>query len=213
MSDGNASDATTVLPMFPLGSTVFPGQVVPLHVFEPRYRALLADVTSEGADASFGIVLIERGVEVGGGDQRVDVATRVEILQAEEFDDGRWGVITAGVERLDVVEWLEDAPYPQARVRSRTVVDNGGDSLDAVQELVMRTLDLAARNAGVAMPDELEFSSDPQTRLDQLSALAPLTDFDRQAVLEATTTRDQIERLSESLADKQLILRAQLDGL
>lgn len=211
--EADANPTTSVLPMFPLGSTVFPGQVVPLHVFEERYRTLLQDVTADGAETSFGIVLIERGVEVGGGDQRLDVATRVEILQAEEFEDGRWGVITAGVERLDVIEWLEDAPYPRARVAPRPVVDNGGESLGAVQELLMRTLDLAARSAGVPVPDDLEFSSDPQTRLDQLSALAPVTDFDRQAVLEAPTTRDQIERLSAALADKQLILRAQLDGL
>ena len=209
-TDANAS---IVLPMFPLGSTVFPGQIVPLHVFEPRYRALLTELTAEGADGTFGIALIERGFEVGGGDRRVAVATRVEILQAEQFDDGRWAVVAAGVERLNIVEWLDDDPYPRARVEPRVVADNGGDSLDGVEELLMRTLDLAARNAGVAPPDGIQFSSDPQTRLDQLCALAPLTDFDRQAILEAQTSRDQIEKLSAALADKQLILRAQLDGL
>lgn len=209
--------ATSVLPMFPLGSTVFPGQIIPLHVFEPRYRALLshltADSTADGVDPTFGIVLIERGFEVGGGDRRADVATRVEIVQAEQFDDGRWAVIAAGIERVTIVEWLDDDPYPRARVQPRAVIDNGGDNLDGIEELLRRTLDLAARSAGVTPPDELEFSSDPHTRLDQLCALAPLTDFDRQAILEAQTSRDQIEKLSAALTDKQLILRAQLDGL
>ena len=197
--------------MFPLGSTVFPGQVVPLHVFEPRYRTLLADLTAPDADATFGIALIDRGFEVGGGDHRVDVATRVEILQAEEFDDGRWGVITAGVERIDIVEWLEDDPYPRARVRVRTVADTGGSSLDDLETLFVETIGLAARAAGVEAPEPFELSDDPRVRLDQLSALSPLNDFDRQRVLEAPTTSDQIRLLTEALEDKQLLVRAQLD--
>lgn len=198
--------------MFPLGSTVFPGQVVPLHVFEPRYRAMISELVADGADATFGIVLIDRGFEVGGGDHRVDVATRVEILQAEEFDDGRWAVITAGLERLDILEWLSEDPYPRAIVATRLVSDDGGSSLDDLEELFRTTMTLAAARAGVELPDPLEFSDDPLVRLDQLSALAPLTEFDRQSVLEASTTSQQIALLSEALADKQVLIRAELDG-
>lgn len=198
--------------MFPLGSTVFPGQVVPLHVFEPRYRAMLADLTAADADATFGIVLIDRGFEVGGGDHRVDVATRVEILQAEEFEDGRWGVITAGLERLDIIDWLAEDPYPQARVRPRLVTDDGGSSLDDLEELLLATMSLAAESAGVELPAAFDFSDDPRVRLDQLSALAPLTEFDRQSILEASTTSRQIALLSQALADKQILIRAELDG-
>ena len=198
--------------MFPLGSTVFPGQVVPLHVFEPRYRAMISELAGDDGDATFGIVLIDRGFEVGGGDHRVDVATRVEILQAEEFDDGRWAVITAGLERLDILEWLGEDPYPCARVATRLVSDDGGSSLDDLEELLRATMTLAAASAGVEMPDSLEFSDDPLVRLDQLSALAPLTEFDRQSILEASTTSRQIAILSEALADKQVLIRAELDG-
>lgn len=211
MTQGEASSARRMLPMFPLGSTVFPGQVVPLHVFEPRYRTLLADLTAPDADATFGIVLIDRGFEVGGGDHRVGVATRVEILQAEEFEDGRWGVVTAGVERLNVLEWLEDDPYPLALVEPRKVQDNGGASLDDLESLLVETIELAAAQAGVEAPGELDFSDDPQVRLDQLSALSPLTEFDRQGILEATTTSEQIDRLTDALVGKQELIRAELD--
>lgn len=200
------------MPMFPLGSTVFPGQVVPLHVFEPRYRALLDELFGGDSEPTFGIVLIDRGFEVGGGDHRVDVATRVEILQAEEFEDGRWAVVTAGVERLDILEWLSDDPYPRAIVAPRPVDDDGGASLDDLQELLLATIELAARSVGVDPPESLDFSNDPQTRLDQLSALSPLTEFDRQKVLEARTTSRQIALLSEALSEKQLLIRAELDG-
>ncbi|MDW3179425.1 MAG: LON peptidase substrate-binding domain-containing protein [Acidimicrobiia bacterium] len=200
------------MPMFPLGSTVFPGQVVPLHVFEPRYRALLDELLGGDSEPTFGIVLIDRGFEVGGGDHRVDVATRVEILQAEEFEDGRWAVVTAGVERLDILEWLSDDPYPRAIVAPRPVDDDGGASLDDLQDLLLATIELAARSVGVDPPESLDFSNDPQTRLDQLSALSPLTEFDRQKVLEARTTSRQIALLSEALSEKQLLIRAELDG-
>src|SRR4051812_26706984 len=56
------------LPMFPLGTVLFPHAVLPLHVFEPRYRALVE--TCLHSDGRFGVVLIERGYEVGGGDAR-----------------------------------------------------------------------------------------------------------------------------------------------
>ena len=204
----SASTDQRELAMFPLGSTVFPGQVIPLHIFEERYRTLVRDLIAPDGDSTFGIVLIERGHEVGGGDARAEVATRVEVLQAEKFEDGRWGMVAAGVERIEVVEWLDDDPYPKARIISRAVVDNGGSSLDELEELLIETLREAARLAGTDAPEDFGFSSEPQQRLDQLSALAPLTEFDRQQILEATTTSSQIALLQDALEGKLLMLRA-----
>lgn len=206
-----------MLPMFPLGSTVFPGQVVPLHVFEPRYRMLLMHLTDEQSPielpfgrGSFGIALIDRGHEVGGGDSRVAIGSRVEILQAEEFDDGRWGVVVAGLERIEIVEWLDDAPYPRAMVKPRVVLDNGGGSLVDVESSLRELMALMAAQANVEAPSDLAFSPDPHEHLDQLSALAPLTDFDRQTILEAPTTTEQISKLSNALSDRLLLVKAQL---
>src|SRR4051812_43593478 len=87
-----------VLPMFPLNAVVFPGMALPLHVFEPRYRALTRHCLD--TDRRFGSVLIERGSEVGGGDVRFDVGTCVRIVEADELPDGRWVLVAVGVERL-----------------------------------------------------------------------------------------------------------------
>ena len=54
--------------MFPLGTVLFPHAPLPLHIFEPRYRALVQECID--GDGEFGVVLIERGFEVGGGDTR-----------------------------------------------------------------------------------------------------------------------------------------------
>ncbi len=196
------TDDETVLAMFPLGSAVLPTQIVPLHVFEPRYRALVEDI-ADNDPPSFGIALIDRGHEVGGGDHRVDVATRVEVLQTEEFDDGRYAVIAAGVERIDVLEWLDDDPYPRARVRPRRRVDDGGGSLDDLEALVRGVITLALGEDG---SPEIEFSGDPLVRLDQMSAVAPISTFDRQRVLETATTSEQIRVLTEALVDRRDVL-------
>ena len=66
------------LPMFPLGTVLFPHGVLPLRVFEPRYRLMIAHCLEQ--DARFGVVLIERGSEVGGGDTRFHVGTVAQIV-------------------------------------------------------------------------------------------------------------------------------------
>ena len=200
--------------MFPLGTNVFPFQLIPLHIFEDRYRTLMDDITATAArderPASFGIVLIERGSETGGGDVRSDVATRVEVLHAEAFDDGRWGVVVAGVERLNVVRWHEDDPYPIAEVLVRDRRDTGG-SLAEVEDMFQESRRVGAQIVGGGESEITELSGDPIKRLEQLCALAPLTSFDRQQILEAMTTDRQIELLSGALADKLELLRAELD--
>src|SRR5215210_7826858 len=98
--------------MFPLGTVLFPGAYLSLHVFEPRYRALVQaclDGTPE-----FGVVLIERGSEVGGGDSRFDVGCVARIIEAGESPDGRWALGTVGTRRVRVREWLPEAPFPRA---------------------------------------------------------------------------------------------------
>ena len=106
--------AGTRLPMFPLGAVLFPHASMPLHVFEPRYRALMRDCLA--GDHRFGVVLIARGSEVGGGDERTTLGTRGVITEAIELADGRWVLEVEGEARIAVTEWLPDDPYPVALV-------------------------------------------------------------------------------------------------
>ena len=104
-------EARRAFPMFPLGSVLLPGQVLPLHVFEPRYRQLVVDVTTSDAHpGEFGVVLIERGREVGGGDVRTYAGTVARIAEARQFADGRWALAAVGMRRIRVEAWLEDDP-------------------------------------------------------------------------------------------------------
>jgi len=78
----------------------------------PRYRQLVDDCRA--GDGRFGVVLIERGSEVGGGDVRTDVGTLARIVEARELPDGRRLLGVVGVERIRVERWLTDDPYPRA---------------------------------------------------------------------------------------------------
>ena len=122
------------LPMFPLGTVALPGVALPLQVFEPRYRALVMTCLTE--DRLFGSVLIDRGSEVGGGDHRCDAGSLIRIIQSEELPDGRWAVVGVGVERLRIVEWLPDDPFPRCIAEAWT----DGEPTDTTAELVGRTL-------------------------------------------------------------------------
>jgi ATP-dependent Lon protease len=100
-----------VMPMFPLGTALLPGAVLPLHVFEPRYRQMVHDIVSDSVDApEFGVVMIERGREVGGGDTRTRVGTVARVVDMRALPDGRYALVAVGAERLQVKAWLPDDP-------------------------------------------------------------------------------------------------------
>ena len=133
------------LPMFPLGAILFPYVVLPLRVFEPRYRVLTHDCLA--GNREFGVVLIERGFEVGGGDERFDLGTVARIVQAAETEDGRWGLLTVGSRRIRVDDWLPEDPYPKARV-----VDLPEDALRRPRALGPRGVDHRAHLARRGRP-------------------------------------------------------------
>ena len=183
------------LPMFPLGMVALPGSMVPLHIFEPRYRQLAQDLAR--GDGRFGIVLIERGSEVGGGEVRTAVGTRMRVSESAEFEDGRWAIMAVGEERIRVVTWLPDDPYPVALVETPPPGPPPATESNALSEqAVRRVLGLAAQ-LGYDVP-ELDdiLVGDPATRQWQLAGLTPCGPVDRQRIL----AEDDAERRAEVIA-------------
>jgi uncharacterized protein len=198
-----------VTPMFPLGTVLVPGMVLPLQIFEPRYRQMLDDCM--GGERSFGVVLIERGSEVGGGDVRTDVGTLATIARAEPSDDGRWAVLAVGVRRIRVDRWLPDDPYPQAETTDWP--DEVGDAPAAPDDLVplLRRAGALARELGMpGAPLDLELTDDPVTASYQATLAAPLGPADRQRLLAAPTLADRWPLLAQLVADQIELLQAEL---
>ncbi|WP_421119687.1 LON peptidase substrate-binding domain-containing protein [Aquihabitans daechungensis] len=202
-----------VRPMFPLGSVLLPGMVLPLHVFEDRYRALVRDCLA--ADRRFGVTLIERGSEVGGGDIRAMAGTLAEIVQADEQPDGRWGIVAVGSHRIRIREWLPDDPYPRAEVEDWP--DAGSVSPSELAEpyaervaTLRRVLAMAVELGAEADP-MVELSDDPAIGSYQIGVLSPIGALDRQRLLTAPGPRERLDLLEELLDDQELMIRARLD--
>ncbi len=89
------------LPLFPLHTVLCPGVVLPLHIFEPRYREMVGRCLAD--DAPFGVVLIREGREVGPSiPDLAGVGTLAEIREANEYEDGRYDLVTVGTTRFTI---------------------------------------------------------------------------------------------------------------
>lgn len=192
------------LPMFPLGSVLLPGSLLPLHVFEPRYRALVRDCLD--ADRRFGVVLIERGSEVGGGDVRASIGTVARIVDVAELPDGRFALTAVGTDRLRVTRWLDDDPYPRAEVEDWPDPEPTNDLAPAVADIEQRLRRILAMRTELGDPSPPVTSTLPvEWRLAtyQAAALAPLGPADRQALLASPTLDQRIEEL-RALFDEEI---------
>jgi hypothetical protein len=204
----------TRLPMFPLSAVLFPHASMPLHVFEPRYRAMLRDCLA--GDARFGIVLIERGSEVGGSDQRCALGTRGVISQAAELPDGRWVLEVEGEALIEVEEWLPEDPYPAALVRGVAPVVGAEDLaplVGAAGQRVRRARALLAEHGGApALPPELALNGggDVDRAAWQLCAVAPVSAYDAQRLLVADGARERLRLLAELMDELELDLHRML---
>jgi uncharacterized protein len=194
------------LPMFPLGTVLLPGELLPLHVFEDRYRRLVDDCLA--GPSELGVVLIERGSEVGGGDVRFDVGCSAAIRDAAQVPDGRWALLLEGRERIRVRSWLADDPYPLADVEAwPDAGDADPGAADAVLAHLRRVLAMAAE-AGEAVPPVPDGVADAWG----LASLAPLGPLDRLSLLGAPGAPERLRLLAELLTDLEGVLATRLGG-
>ena len=193
--------------MFPLGTVLFPGAVLPLHVFEARYRALVEHCLQ--GQPEFGVVLIERGSEVGGGDVRFDVGTIARVVMSQELPDGRFALSTVGTRRIRVTQWLDDDPYPQAEVASFDDPTSDGAGREQVIAALKNVSDIARQfDPRVGEPPELH--DDPVRASYEAAAISPLGPLDAQRVLEASNASERFALLATMLDEAAVALRTRL---
>lgn len=204
-----------VMPMFPLGTVLLPGAVLPLHVFEDRYRQMFRDILADDVNPpEFGVVLITRGREAGGGDERAMVATAARILDMQATDDGRYVLAAVGTDRLRVNAWLPDDPYPIADVdvwvdADLDVIDGRADELAGRIERTHRRIDevnVIAAELGEEVPPPTEISDDPVLATYHLGSLAPLGSADRLRMLSTPGLSARLDVLDDVLDDAAAVL-------
>jgi uncharacterized protein len=192
------------LAMFPLESALLPNQELPLRIFEPRYVALVRHCVETGEP--FGVVLISRGREVGGGDARCDVGVLCRIVECVEQGADRYSLRCRTEERIRVREWLPDDPYPRASVLPWP--DEAGSpvtlaQLVDIEDRMMALFERIAEARGTALPEREVLlgpdEADTGQRLYTLATRIPIGAADRFSVLSAPSAADRLAALGEAV--------------
>lgn len=197
--------------MFPLGSVLFPHTPLALRVFEPRYLTMTGRLL-DAEDPTFGVVLIERGFEAGGGDARAMRGTFARIVQVEAGAADLF-VVAVGGERFTVDSWEPDDPHPIARVSPLDPLEWDDDLHDqrrGVERVVRRVATLASVLGEARWDPDAELADDPVASCWQLAAMAPLGEYDRFRLLGSTSVAELLEGLLQMCLDEEPVLIARL---
>ena len=190
-----------VIPMFPLGSVLFPAMPVALQVFEERYLKMMGAIL-DAEEPVFGVVLIERGSEVGGGDQRFDLGTTARVLQIEA-PEGPLQVVAKGDRRFRVLSWLDEDPYPQAEIEFLEEFPSDEvepSALEAAEKVVRDTLAyLLELDLSIPWPTDIELAEDPVEKAWQLAGIAPLGTLDHQDLLESADVSTLLTEVEQTV--------------
>jgi Lon protease-like protein len=197
---------TRTLPLFPLGTVLFPGLVLPLHIFEDRYRQLVQDLSGGGEPRRFGVIAIREGRETGeaGVTSLHEVGCIADVREVTEREDGKYDLITVGSDRFRLGEIDRSRPYLRARVEllPEPVGADGEAALmaAAVRQGFRRYLEvLAVRGpATIKVPDLPE----EPVLLSYLVAAAIIVDLPARQVLLAAP--DAVSRLT---AERTMLAR------
>lgn len=187
-----------VIPLFPLNVVLFPGMVLPLRIFEPRYRLMVRRILA--GDRQFGVSLIQEGVEVAGPATPHDVGTIAEITGHELLPDGQIMIVAVGVRRFNLLRRIEGEPYQQGEV---TLIEEG-DPEGAIDAALIETATATlgrylkalanVTNINVSLPDE------PLSPIDLSYLMAATVQVDNERKQDLLETVELEPRLRKALA-------------
>ena len=202
-----------LLPLFPLGTVLFPGMVLPLHIFEERYRQLVRDLLEHPNAPRFGVVAIREGRETGADavTSLYDVGCIAELRNADRDDEGRIELVTIGTERFRVGQLDQSRPYLQAEIELMPddVADPAAGELavSAVQASFRTYLDVLVKQGGASVL--IEDLPDEPVLLSYVVAAAMIIDLpQRQALLAQPDALTRLAAERVLLASETAVLRA-----
>lgn len=193
------SGKAEVLPLFPLGTVLVPGMRLSLHVFEPRYRQLVADLLkAEGPGApEFGVVALRQGWEVGELGDVHDVGTSARVTDVLPHADGRCDLAAVG-ERRFVIDSLDTGAKPYLVAAVRWLAEPPGEIEPGLASSVRRALEMHLRTLTALNADLGEFTDLPESAAEPwalsyaVAKLPSLPMLDRQALLGVADTATRL---------------------
>ena len=203
------------LPLFPLSGVLFPGALLPLHVFEPRYLTMLADLDhAPPDDQRIGIVLTKLGSEVGDRPTIHSVGTSAEIVGRQSLPDGRSLVVLLGRQRFEVVRSSWDRPYLVGQV---TMLDDAVEDPARAASLATKVQTAFSSYLGVLVAitgssidlDLANMPDDPADLSYWVAARLSANPWESQAMLQAPSPTDRLEIILQFLRRERTLLSQQ----
>jgi len=195
-----------MLPLFPLGAVLYPGMLMPLHIFEDRYRQLVRDGLAGPEPRQFGVIAIRKGRETGvdGVHSLYEIGCTASLRRVDRLDDGRFDIIIVGARRFRLLGLHETQPYLQGEVEPLATepVDPAAaePAVRVVQGAFREYLDALTEWGGATV--RLEELPDEPSLLSFIVAAAVVIDLpERQALLAES---DTLRRLA---AERALLSR------
>lgn len=205
---------TETIPLFPLGSVLFPGMLLPLNVFEDRYRVLMGELlTSEPDERRFGVVAIRQGLEVGPDaiGALYEIGCVAEVREVTEEPDGHFDLLVSGGDRFRLVSVdTTSRPYLLGEVEMLPAEPPAGQEEQALAGRVGPLFDdymsalAATQGAQVA---QHTLPADPVVLSYLVASTALLTLEDRQSLLEADDTAGRLRRAARLLRRETTMVR------
>jgi Lon protease-like protein len=198
--------------MFPLSTVLMPGMPLPLRIFEERYLKLLGDLLGEETP-EFGVVLISRGPEVGGGEKRMNIGTIASVTNigtTEQF----YGLESVGSRRFRVNAWLPDDPYPLADIDFIPDLIWDDTLMPArvhLETKVRQLLAFASEFGDLQYGPDVEFSDDPMEACWQLAGVLPVGELDQMDLLGSQSAEELIAKTYEIVKFAEQGLTAMLN--
>jgi Lon protease-like protein len=200
------------LPLFPLNTVLFPGQLLPLHIFEARYRKMIQECLQTGQP--FGVVLIRQGEEVGEAAEAFEVGTTARIVRVERLPDGRMNILCVGDARFRVAQTYTDQPYLLGRVDLwpwlAVEPDQVRSTSDRVRAQLGRYLELLPQITDSAI--HLDLPDEPAALANIAASVLQIDQAEKQQLLSTESIGDllhQIDRLLQrEVRGQQIVLAA-----
>jgi Lon protease-like protein len=200
-------DEWSDLPLFPLNTVLFPGMMLPLHIFEERYKVMVNHCLAESRP--FGVVLIREGQEVGGGAVPHEVGTTSVIAAVTHTDDGRMNIITIGSQRFRLRSLRSSAPYlvgdaepwPLAGVKAGEVQD----LVEPMHAMLRQYMSLLTMAQGHKINVD-QVPDDPQSLAWLVAIVLQIPMAEKQRLLDRPTARAVLAAERAIMQREQLIL-------
>ena len=187
-----------VLPLFPLGAVLYPGMLLPLHIFEERYRQLVRDLLDGAEPRRFGVIAIRKGRETGidGVHSLYEIGCAATLRRVDRHEDGRFDIVTVGTQRFRLLTLDQSRPYLQGEVEvlAEEPADPAaaGPAVQVIQAAFREYLDALTEWGGATV--RLEDLPDEPVLLSFIVAAAMVIDLpERQALL---TESDTVRRMA-----------------